>query len=92
MSTKKIKSLHSSLIFHEQYYVPGTKRRYLDLYCPNLNLAIEIDEHGHSGYCPADELERQDQINKTLNNPYRYNSLHPRLKIVSCRLSNQSEY
>jgi hypothetical protein len=33
----------------------------IDLYFPTLVLAVEIDEHGHEGYNPDSESDREAQ-------------------------------
>jgi very-short-patch-repair endonuclease len=47
----------------DQYYVEGY---HIDLYFPELNLAIECDEHAHK-YKKKADIARQNKIKKALN-------------------------
>lgn len=38
----------------------------IDIYIPELGLAIECDERNHSGYCPIEEECREDYIKEKL--------------------------
>lgn len=38
-----------------------------DLYLPELNIIVEIDEHNHDGYSPNDECWREIEMQESLN-------------------------
>jgi len=51
-----------------QFYVPGKNKEYflIDLYYPQINLAIEIDEEHHSNLISADK-RREELINQNID-------------------------
>jgi very-short-patch-repair endonuclease len=44
---------------------------YVDVYVPNLKLAIEIDEHGHQYYDPSNETLREKTVRDELGCVFR---------------------
>jgi len=40
---------------------------FADIYFPDINTIVEIDERGHKGYDMYDELSREDSIRESLN-------------------------
>ena len=68
-STKEQESMNILLASFSNYnpktqYKVGKYR--IDLYLPEVNIAIECDELGHRGYCEVDEAIRQSYIEKEL--------------------------
>lgn len=60
---------------HKQYGVDGYK---IDLYMPEIRLAIECDERGHQGYYEADDRDREVYIkNKMACDFLRFNPNDP---------------
>lgn len=57
-------ALADILQFQLQHQIVGYK---VDIYIPSLNLAIEIDEHGHGSYNPIAEVLREFVITKRLD-------------------------
>ena len=54
-----------------QFSVSGYKA---DLYLPELNIIVEIDEHSHDSYSPNDEYWREIEMQESLNcEIFRYN-------------------
>ena len=54
-----IKAISGILAYKTQYYIDGYK---IDLYLPEINLAVEIDENGHSNRNSDYEREREYHI------------------------------
>ena len=64
-----------------QYIPPGTQYR-VDLYFPDLKLAIECDEFNHADRKPEYETRRENEIKQTLNCEFiRYNPDCPNFNI-----------
>lgn len=54
----------------------------IDIYIPELELAIECDERNHSGYCPFEEEGREDYIKGKLGGTfYRHNPDDPKTNV-----------
>jgi very-short-patch-repair endonuclease len=70
------------IAFEFQKRVLGFK---IDLYIPDYNIAIEIDENGHSDRDPSYEQKREQNITAHLNCKFlRFNPDDPNFKISRC--------
>ena len=57
----------------------------IDLYLTKYNIAIEIDEHGHTDRCVVSEINREHFIKSNLNcTMLRFNPDEPDFKISKC--------
>jgi very-short-patch-repair endonuclease len=61
--------------FRQQYPVEPYK---VDIYLPNIDMAVECDERGHTRYSPLEEIVREQFIIQRLACSFeRYDPAHP---------------
>ena len=55
---------------------------YIDLYFTKQRIAVECDEYGHQNYTQADEMERQERIERMLGCQFvRFNPDDPTFEV-----------